>query len=174
MIRDPRARGAALADWLDRVEASAWVDLADSGLLPPATDARDAAPFEHRALAAWAAVRALVATGGFDPDAVAAVDHLNARLADTWFAGAPGESAARAALAARFEAYGRLGQSGAGGAEAEARPLGEASAERMTGAAFPPLAEALAALHDALVVGATEVVRAGAAAAPSPREGASE
>jgi hypothetical protein len=161
MIRDPRARGVALAALLRRLEASLWGDLEESGLLtalPPG--GREHARGEWEALAMYACVRGLVAAGGFNTETAAAVDALHETVAAGWDP-EPGADGRRARLAERYAEYGRIGQElEATGAAHVARRLGEACAAHVAGGmVLPGLADTLGALHEALAEGAAAAVR---------------
>jgi hypothetical protein len=166
MIRDPRRRGEALAEFFGRVEPSLHADLCETGLLPPA-GSEDAARArdEWRCFALYACVRGLVAAGGFNRETAAAIDALHERVLAELAQVTP-EAAAlearREQVSTRYAEYGSIGQDGgAAGAATVTRRLGEAAARHIAGADPPPaaLAEMAGSLHEALAEGAAESVR---------------
>ncbi|TMQ73617.1 MAG: hypothetical protein E6K81_03770 [Candidatus Eisenbacteria bacterium] len=165
MIRDPRRRGQALAEFFLRVEPSLYADLSEAGMLPDDDDAAARARDEWRCFALYACVRGLVAAGGFNRETAAAIDALHERvLADRAQASpdAADVEAHRERVATRYAEYGRIGQDGgAAGAATVTLRLGEAAARHIAASDPPPagLAEMVGSLHEALAEGAAESVR---------------
>ena len=165
MIADPGRRGRALAELYGAVAPRLFRDLEESGALPSGTDAGTLARAraEWECFALYACVRALVAAGGFNRETGAAIEALHeAALA------APGPEPAedrdrRARIAERYAEYGAIGQEGgAAGAESVTRRLGEAAARHLAAPGVPgeALVEIAGSLHEQLLEGATEAVRA--------------
>lgn len=168
VIADPARRGRNLADFYGAVAPRLFRDLEESGALPARADAAAAgrARVEWECFALYACVRALVAAGGFNRETGAAIEALHEEALGPLTAGAPGATEAagrRARIAERYAEYGAIGQEGgAAGADSVTRRLGEAAARHMASpeAASPALVEIAGSLHDQLVEGATEAVRA--------------
>jgi hypothetical protein len=165
MIRDPRARGRALAALYETVEARLFADLGEAGVLPPVDDDADASRVrrEWACFALYACVRGLIAAGGFNRETGDAVEALHEAALESWREREPGDEAERRRLLSeRYAEYGAIGQ--AGGASAAAtvgRRLGEAAAAHMVAKGIAPegLAEMAGALHESLAEGAAEAVR---------------
>ena len=159
MIRDPRRRGEALADFHAEVAPRLFRDLA-SVLAPGAL--APAAAEEWACFALYACVRGLVAAGGFNRETAAAIDALHERAVARW-PGAPDAVDLRRRISERYGEYGAIGQAGgaAGAASVTAR-LGEAAARHLAaGAPDAVLADLAGALHESLAEGAADAVRAG-------------
>jgi hypothetical protein len=166
VIADPARRGRALAGFYAAVAPRLFHDLAESALPEGDGAALERARAEWECFALYACVRGLVAAGGFNRETGAAIEALHEEALGPLVPGAP-ETAARAErralVARRYAEYGAIGQEGgAAGAGTVARRLGEAAARHMAAPAAPAetLAELAGALHEQLVEGATEAVRA--------------
>ena len=161
MIADPARRGRTLAAFYGDVAPRLFRDLVESGALP-ASAADAGARREWECFALYACVRALVAAGGFNRETGAAIEALHEEALAALEA-ADEDRERRARIAERYAEYGAIGQEGgAAGAATVAGRLGEAAARHMA-APRPPdaaLAEIAGALHEQLVEGATEAVRA--------------
>jgi hypothetical protein len=159
MIADPGRRGGALATFYRDVAPRLFADLEESGVIAGLDgDALARARVEWDCFALYACVRGLVAAGGFNRETAAAIESFH----DAALAGAPGPE--RAMIAERYAEYGAIGQAGGRDAgDLTADRLGEAAARHVAGGehANPELAETIGALHQSLVEGATEAVRAG-------------
>lgn len=153
MSEGPAARGRVLAHWAAHMAPALWRDIAESGTVPESLEGR--AREEWEALALYACVRGLVASGGFNRETADAVDALNGTAGREW----PAETRAR--LARRYAEYGGIGQAlqHAGAHEVDAR-LGAACAAHVRVPAEEGLAEVFAALHGSLAEAAAEVMRA--------------
>jgi hypothetical protein len=168
VIADPTRRGRSLAEFYGAVAPRLFRDLEESGALPSGADAVAVARArtEWESFALYACVRALVAAGGFNRETGAAIEALHEAALGSLIAGAPGAVEAagrRARIAERYAEYGAIGQEGgAAGAESVTRRLGEAAARHMAAPGTPgvPLIEIAGSLHEQLVEGATEAVRA--------------
>ncbi|HEY2955333.1 MAG TPA: hypothetical protein VGK89_08820 [Candidatus Eisenbacteria bacterium] len=164
MIHDPARRGRALAEFHRQVSPRLFRDLEESGALPAGPDGgvRERARAEWECFSLYACVRGLVAAGGFNRETGAAIESLHeSALADAADPVAAAERRAR--VAERYAEYGAIGQEGgASGAATVTRRLGEAAARHMAAPADAgeALAELAGALHEQLVEGATEAVRA--------------
>lgn len=165
MIPDPERRGAALAAFFATVAPRLLSDLEESGLveLEP-LEARHRVRREWESFALYACVRGLVAAGGFNRETAQAIDALHRVVLEQWIAEAPSIDsfeARRAALAPRYEEYGRIGQEGGAAAAASvALRLGEAAARHMsTGEPDADLARLVGGLHEAMAEGSAEAVR---------------
>jgi|SRR5438445_6766156 len=161
MIRDPRRRGEALADFHAELAPRLFLDLepsiageAQGGRVPP--EARD----EWACFALYACVRGLVAAGGFNRETGAAIDALHEHALARWPGG--GDPAAlRRRVSERYAEYGAIGQEGgAAGAATVTRRLGEAAARHLAaGEPSGALAELVGTLHETLAEGAADAVR---------------
>ena len=166
MIADPARRGHALAAFYREVVPRLFHDLEESGALHAhAEAARRHAWHEWECFALYACVRALVAAGGFNRETGHAIEALHESVLGEPAPGASRSDAAdrRALVAERYAEYGAIGQAGgAAGASTVTQRLGEAAARHMASPALPgaALAEIAGTLHEQLVEGASEAVRA--------------
>jgi hypothetical protein len=165
MIPDPDRRGQALAAFFFAVAPRLLADLEESGLVPlEPPEARRRVALEWESFALYACVRGLVAAGGFNRETAQAIDALHRAVLERWLAESSSLEAfeaRRAALAPRYEEYGRIGQEGgAAGAGSVTARLGEAAALHI-GAGTPSadLARLVGGLHEALAEGGAEAVR---------------
>jgi hypothetical protein len=172
VIRDPGARGRALAELYRDIGPRLFHDLEESGLLPAEPEAAERAHAEWECFALYACVRGLVAAGGFNRETAAAIDALHERVLEHWMAEQPSVDAfgrRRVLLSERYAEYGEIGQQGgASGAATVARRLGEAAARHMAGP-HPPaegLSDMVGELHEAFAEGAAEAVRSAMDGAP--------
>lgn len=163
MIEDPARRGRMLAEFYRTVAPRLFRDIEESGVIP-AAGARERARAEWECFALYACVRALVAAGGFNRETGAAIEALHdAALGPPAASGLDPGAGRRALVAERYGEYGAIGQEGgAAGAATVTRRLGEAAAGHVAedGRADDVLAELMGSLHEQLVEGATEAVRA--------------
>ena len=170
VIRDPEARGRALAAFFAEIEPRLFADLEESGWLggAPASVAADVRRQEWTCFMLYACVRGLVAAGGFNRETATAIDALHQAVLERW--AAAGDPLVfverRARVAERYAEYGAIGQEGgAAGALTVTARLGAAAASHLVPGPFTQeLADLAGGLHEALAEGAAEAVRRGAEA----------
>ena len=165
MIADPARRGQALAAVYLEVEPRLYLDLEESGLLPPAATRADAARRrgEWECFLLYACVRGLVAAGGFNRETARAIDALHDAALAAWGAEAGRAETLetrRARVSERYAEYGAIGQEGgAAGAATVTERLGAAAARHLGADPEPAVVTLVGGLHEVMAEGSAEAVR---------------